>query len=192
MMLGVRRAGVTTALHELESKGLISTSRGSLNVVDRDDLKKLLTGSTAYPKPSSIAYFLPHDLLHAGQCRQIEARAQEWSEDGVTCLAEISTQTLSADYCYAQAVTLLQRASTSRTRWSAPRSSPWPGGCIKIALHIIGPRTRGRSCVSTGVSPYFLGACSNPATASIKTCVVGFSSTGARGHCRNALYRRPL
>src|SRR5215470_10180115 len=44
IMLGVRRAGVTTALHQLEKSGLISTKRGCVAVVDRDGLEKGANG----------------------------------------------------------------------------------------------------------------------------------------------------
>src|SRR5262249_4175929 len=50
VMLGVRRAGVTTALHELESKGLISTARGSLTVLDRDGLEESANGLYGVPE----------------------------------------------------------------------------------------------------------------------------------------------
>ena len=44
VMLGVRRAGVTTALHQLESLGLISRGRGTLAVVDRHGLEESTNG----------------------------------------------------------------------------------------------------------------------------------------------------
>jgi len=52
-MLGVRRAGVTTALHELELRKLIGTARGSVFIVDREGLKKAANGfySTIFSKP---------------------------------------------------------------------------------------------------------------------------------------------
>jgi CRP-like cAMP-binding protein len=39
MMLGVRRAGVTTAIHLLEGRGLIRASRGCIEILDRDGMK---------------------------------------------------------------------------------------------------------------------------------------------------------
>jgi CRP-like cAMP-binding protein len=41
MMLGVRRAGVTVALHTLEGTGAIRASRGRVMVVDRERLEEL-------------------------------------------------------------------------------------------------------------------------------------------------------
>ena len=41
MMLGVRRAGVTTATHALEGMGSIRTRRGRIEVVDREKLLEL-------------------------------------------------------------------------------------------------------------------------------------------------------
>ena len=41
MMLGVRRAGVTTATHALEGMGSIRTRRGRIEVMDRDKLLEL-------------------------------------------------------------------------------------------------------------------------------------------------------
>ncbi len=41
IMLGVRRAGVTVALHALEGMGLIRSNRSELVIVDREGLKEL-------------------------------------------------------------------------------------------------------------------------------------------------------
>jgi CRP-like cAMP-binding protein len=45
LMLGVRRAGVTIALRELEREALIFRNRGSILIVDRDGLKKQSNGT---------------------------------------------------------------------------------------------------------------------------------------------------
>ena len=39
LMLGVRRAGVTDMLNILEERGLVSTKRGQIRVVDRGNLE---------------------------------------------------------------------------------------------------------------------------------------------------------
>jgi CRP-like cAMP-binding protein len=41
VMLGVRRAGVTVAIHSFEKRGLIATKRGQLTVVDRAGIEKV-------------------------------------------------------------------------------------------------------------------------------------------------------
>ena len=51
MMLGVRRAGVTTATHILEGNGLISAQRGVITVLDRNGLQKF--ADTAYGLPEA-------------------------------------------------------------------------------------------------------------------------------------------
>jgi CRP-like cAMP-binding protein len=48
IMLGVRRSGVTTALHELERRGLIAQRRSFVTVVDRAGLREHSNG-TYYP-----------------------------------------------------------------------------------------------------------------------------------------------
>jgi CRP-like cAMP-binding protein len=50
VLLGVRRAGVTNALHELETRGLILTARGSITVVDRDGLEESANGLYGAPE----------------------------------------------------------------------------------------------------------------------------------------------
>jgi CRP-like cAMP-binding protein len=50
MMLGVRRAGVTTALHVLEGHHLIRARRGSITVVDRDALMTLADDAYGLPE----------------------------------------------------------------------------------------------------------------------------------------------
>jgi CRP-like cAMP-binding protein len=44
LMLGVRRAGVTTAIQEFERRGLISAARGSITLLDRDGLLEVANG----------------------------------------------------------------------------------------------------------------------------------------------------
>jgi CRP-like cAMP-binding protein len=41
LMLGVRRAGVTTAVNAFEAKGLIRSKRGKITVVNRDGIEKI-------------------------------------------------------------------------------------------------------------------------------------------------------
>jgi len=50
MMLGVRRAGVTIALNELEANGLIATARGCVTVRDRDGLEECANGLYGIPE----------------------------------------------------------------------------------------------------------------------------------------------
>lgn len=50
VMLGVRRSGVTTALQELERKGLISHKRGAVGILDREGLEEASNGSYAIQK----------------------------------------------------------------------------------------------------------------------------------------------
>jgi CRP-like cAMP-binding protein len=50
LMLGVRRAGVTIALGHLEGRGLISTARGAVTVVDRDGLEESANGLYGIPE----------------------------------------------------------------------------------------------------------------------------------------------
>jgi CRP-like cAMP-binding protein len=50
LMLGVRRAGVTIALHQLESEGLISTARGTIRINDRAGLEQSAGGFYGAPE----------------------------------------------------------------------------------------------------------------------------------------------
>lgn len=50
VMLGVRRSGVTDALHELEGKGLIRASRGAIEMVSRKGLIALAGGIYGVPE----------------------------------------------------------------------------------------------------------------------------------------------
>jgi len=50
IMLGVRRSGVTDALHALEGQGLIRASRGVVRVANRKGLMTLARGTYGVPK----------------------------------------------------------------------------------------------------------------------------------------------
>jgi len=50
LLLGVRRAGVTVALHELEGRGLIRSLRGRVRIVDRTGLQLAASGFYGIPE----------------------------------------------------------------------------------------------------------------------------------------------
>jgi CRP-like cAMP-binding protein len=50
LMLGVRRAGVTIAVHSLERRGLIQTERGLITIVDRKGLEEIANASYGVPE----------------------------------------------------------------------------------------------------------------------------------------------
>ena len=50
VLLGVRRQGVTVALHELEGKGLIRSTRSHVRVLDRDGLQQAANGFYGIPE----------------------------------------------------------------------------------------------------------------------------------------------
>jgi CRP-like cAMP-binding protein len=50
VMLGVRRSGVTTALHELERKGLIESRRSFIAIMDREGLEESCNGIYLRPE----------------------------------------------------------------------------------------------------------------------------------------------
>jgi len=60
IMLGVRRAGVTTALHQLERTALISTVRGCITVLDRDGLVACTNGLYGVPEAEFERVFADH------------------------------------------------------------------------------------------------------------------------------------
>jgi len=49
-LVGVRRSGVTDALHDLEGRHMIRARRGVIDIVDRDQLKKTTRGSYGVPE----------------------------------------------------------------------------------------------------------------------------------------------
>ena len=53
LMLGVRRAGVTVALHYLEQRGLIRLSRKQIVITDRNGLRAAANGTYYYPEDTS-------------------------------------------------------------------------------------------------------------------------------------------
>jgi CRP-like cAMP-binding protein len=50
IMLGVRRAGVTDAVHSLESQNFIRTSRGTIVVLDRKGIERIAGGAYGAPE----------------------------------------------------------------------------------------------------------------------------------------------
>jgi DNA-binding transcriptional regulator YhcF (GntR family) len=50
LLLGVRRQGVTVALHDLEGKGLIRSTRSHIRIVDRDGLQEAANGFYGVPE----------------------------------------------------------------------------------------------------------------------------------------------
>jgi CRP-like cAMP-binding protein len=57
LFLGVRRPGVTLALHFLESKGLIKATRSHISVTDRPGLRKEANGSYGVPEAQYARLF---------------------------------------------------------------------------------------------------------------------------------------
>lgn len=56
-MLGVRRAGVTTALHKLEGSGTIRAVRGSITILDRGQLEQVAGASYGRPEAEYARLF---------------------------------------------------------------------------------------------------------------------------------------
>jgi len=50
LLLGVRRQGVTVALHDLEGKGLIRSTRSHIRIIDRDGLQQAANGFYGIPE----------------------------------------------------------------------------------------------------------------------------------------------
>lgn len=61
MMLGVRRAGITTATHILEGNGLIRARRGVITVVDRQRLEELAESAYGVPEAEYARLFQDKD-----------------------------------------------------------------------------------------------------------------------------------
>jgi CRP-like cAMP-binding protein len=56
-VLGVRRAGVTEALHKLEEQGVISAVPGRISIVDRDGLEQCANGLYGVPEAELLRLF---------------------------------------------------------------------------------------------------------------------------------------
>ena len=56
-MLGVRRAGVTTALHKLEGSGIVRAVLGSITILDRKQLEKAAGASYGRPEAEYARLF---------------------------------------------------------------------------------------------------------------------------------------
>jgi CRP-like cAMP-binding protein len=50
LILGVRRAGVTVALQQLEQKAIVRTARGALTIIDRESLMECANGHYGQPE----------------------------------------------------------------------------------------------------------------------------------------------
>ena len=57
LMLGVRRAGVTSAVQDFEAKGLIKHARGSVTIIDRDGLIEAANGFYGAPEAEAERLF---------------------------------------------------------------------------------------------------------------------------------------
>lgn len=58
LMLGVRRPGVTIALQRLEARGLVSTGRGQVTILDRENLEASTNGLYGEPEAEFDRLFL--------------------------------------------------------------------------------------------------------------------------------------
>ena len=56
-MLGVRRAGVTTAMNKLEALGLMENTRGCITILDRGGLEKVAGGLYGAPEAEYLRLF---------------------------------------------------------------------------------------------------------------------------------------
>jgi CRP-like cAMP-binding protein len=62
LMLGVRRAGVTGALNQLDRKGVISLSRGRIEVIDREGLINSANGAYGIPEAMARKHGIVFDI----------------------------------------------------------------------------------------------------------------------------------
>jgi CRP-like cAMP-binding protein len=65
LMLGVRRAGVTDAVHSLESRQLVRATRGQMHVLDRPGLEALADGSYGQAEREHRRLIVPRDSISA-------------------------------------------------------------------------------------------------------------------------------
>jgi len=64
LMLGVRRAGVTVAMNQLETRGLVEAARGAVTITDREGLEELANGLYGPPEAEFERLFVPTGLPH--------------------------------------------------------------------------------------------------------------------------------
>jgi CRP-like cAMP-binding protein len=65
LVLGVRRAGVTIGLHQLQSEGLISIARGSMQILARDGLERAAAGFYGVPEREYQRLIVPVELAYS-------------------------------------------------------------------------------------------------------------------------------
>jgi CRP-like cAMP-binding protein len=66
LMLGVRRAGVTVALQQLESRAIVQTTRGAITITDRDGLEECANGLYGHPEAEFERLFPNGQLAFSG------------------------------------------------------------------------------------------------------------------------------
>jgi hypothetical protein len=64
IMLGVRRAGVTDAIHALIGRGMIRTDRGQIQVIDREGLIEWADGCYGVPEREYERLIGDHATTH--------------------------------------------------------------------------------------------------------------------------------
>ena len=81
-MLGVRRAGVTIALHYLEQRGIIQLSRGQIVILDREGLKASANGTyhePEAPQPSRKRRVRQIGLVCRGERQTLQGKSPKLS-----------------------------------------------------------------------------------------------------------------